>query len=473
MSQPELMCTIHTPTQHCGWFTPLEYGVATALFCLVIAVGGCGAVESNDHLKKLATAHLVPAHYLISHKEQPIGTLQLSGKLTSDGGFQFQRKMRMPSSAVLMLTTDTTYTFNGRAPFSLTYAFKETFEESTDTVLERAIFDSEKLAATHPFDSVKDLPTYLVLEHWLMNPSRSDSISVSATGASLGDREDEVTTWTISEIRDNQIEIKSSTNQLATYELMEGIPILVSSKGSNGLEIRKVSEKESLSAEMQVQDYPLNLQIPVNEPIQNAYALKTLTVQLTFKDNQAGPWNQVLNDDGLLVSQTDAPLELWFDWWDEDLRPKLTSEVSRAAKSISSTRHTEMQRIESLIEYIYEYFDYEETLAPQPVIQTLRNRKGDCADFARLFTSLASALNLNSRVVTGIAYDSRTHTFQTHAWNQVLLSDGTVKSIDATWDQTTTDATHIEFPRAFQYEILESLANMTIHVIETEYEELN
>ena len=77
------------------------------------------------------------------------------------------------------------------------------------------------------------------------------------------------------------------------------------------------------------------------------------------------------------------------------------------------------------------------------VLTALELRRGECTDFADLYTTLARGLGLPTRTVYGLAYDGEgLPGFRFHAWNEVYANKRW-HSIDATWNQTSTDATHI------------------------------
>ena len=54
-------------------------------------------------------------------------------------------------------------------------------------------------------------------------------------------------------------------------------------------------------------------------------------------------------------------------------------------------------------------------------IETFESRKGICFDYSCLFTAMAKAINLKSRIIVGEAYNGEE--FISHAWNQVYLAD--------------------------------------------------
>src|SRR5690606_494639 len=72
----------------------------------------------------------------------------------------------------------------------------------------------------------------------------------------------------------------------------------------------------------------------------------------------------------------------------------------------------------------------------QDPMMTFQTRKGVCIDYARLYASMARAVDLDVRVVTGLGYDGRGG-YGPHAWNEVYsTSEQRWISLDPTWART-------------------------------------
>jgi transglutaminase-like putative cysteine protease len=87
------------------------------------------------------------------------------------------------------------------------------------------------------------------------------------------------------------------------------------------------------------------------------------------------------------------------------------------------------------------------TLAKEPsvgiptALEALDMKKGDCNEHAVLFTALARAAGIPSRVAAGVVYLNGA--FYYHAWSEVWL--GQWVSVDPVFNQFPADATHIKF----------------------------
>lgn len=96
-----------------------------------------------------------------------------------------------------------------------------------------------------------------------------------------------------------------------------------------------------------------------------------------------------------------------------------------------------------LVGFTNSQLSYTEHQHADTVLTALARRSGECTDFADVYTTLARSAGLPARTIYGLAYDaSGSPGFRFHAWNEVY-AEGRWHSVDPTWNQITTDATHI------------------------------
>ena len=99
--------------------------------------------------------------------------------------------------------------------------------------------------------------------------------------------------------------------------------------------------------------------------------------------------------------------------------------------------------VDRLVKHVHHTLLYAENRPAGSVTNALDSGRGECTDFADLFTTLARAANLPARNVYGLVYrDSSQPGFVFHAWNEVYTAGGW-RAVDPTWDQTIIDATHL------------------------------
>lgn len=103
------------------------------------------------------------------------------------------------------------------------------------------------------------------------------------------------------------------------------------------------------------------------------------------------------------------------------------------------------ERVRRLSRFVSDFIQDDYAAEPLTVLDILKKRKGDCTEHALLFTTLARAAGIPAREVAGLVYmGDGERGFGGHAWNEVVL-DGEWVPVDATFDETEVNATHIRY----------------------------
>ena len=129
------------------------------------------------------------------------------------------------------------------------------------------------------------------------------------------------------------------------------------------------------------------------------------------------------------------------------------------------------QQIAKLVDLANSRLRYSEDRPAGSVLRALEQGRGECTDYADLFTTLARAIGLPARTIFGLAYkDGSNPAFMFHAWNEVY-ADGRWRSVDPTWNQTRLDATHIPLTgdEAAAMLIASAARAVELSVVDTEY----
>ena len=129
-------------------------------------------------------------------------------------------------------------------------------------------------------------------------------------------------------------------------------------------------------------------------------------------------------------------------------------------------------KADALALFVYGLLRYEDA-AGRSVFQAVRDRRGDCTEFANLYTTLARAVALPARTRVGLAYrapgaEGGNGEFALHAWNEVAV-DGVWRGVDPTWGQTRLDATHLPLPEEDILAVAVALPNLVFRVVEATY----
>jgi hypothetical protein len=75
-------------------------------------------------------------------------------------------------------------------------------------------------------------------------------------------------------------------------------------------------------------------------------------------------------------------------------------------------------------------------------LDALHERRGECQSHTYLFTALARAVGIPTRIVNGLVYSQEYSGFLYHAWPEVYV--GEWRALDPTFGQDVVDATHIK-----------------------------
>ena len=120
---------------------------------------------------------------------------------------------------------------------------------------------------------------------------------------------------------------------------------------------------------------------------------------------------------------------------------------------------------ERINRWVHDSLAKEITVSIPNAVQVLRSRRGDCNEHTQLFTALARAAGIPTRIATGLAYvDGK---FYYHAWPEIRLRDWV--AVDPTFGQFPADAAHLRFVRGGltrQGELLRLVGNLRLEVLD-------
>ncbi|NIP99646.1 MAG: hypothetical protein GWM98_03735 [Nitrospinaceae bacterium] len=100
-------------------------------------------------------------------------------------------------------------------------------------------------------------------------------------------------------------------------------------------------------------------------------------------------------------------------------------------------------------------------------LDALHDRRGECQSHTNLFTALARAAGIPTRVVNGLVYSNEFKGFLYHAWPEVWV--GEWRALDPTLGQHYVDATHIKLSEgnyAGAMKLMEFIGQVQIELVE-------
>ena len=187
---------------------------------------------------------------------------------------------------------------------------------------------------------------------------------------------------------------------------------------------------------------------------------------------------QQMHGDTLIVRR-EAPQQLRIDRRidlgspeGQALIPALRSEpgLTRDSATVATARRIvgretdPVARVRLLTQWVHDSLAKRTTIGIPDAATVLRTRSGDCNEHAALFTALARAEGIPTRIAAGLAYvDGK---FYYHAWPEVYLTDWV--AVDPTFGQVPADAGHLRFTLgglSRQAELLRLIGTLKIDVV--------
>ena len=93
--------------------------------------------------------------------------------------------------------------------------------------------------------------------------------------------------------------------------------------------------------------------------------------------------------------------------------------------------------------WVYETVEKVPVMSIPSALEVLESLKGDCNEHTVLYTALARAAGLPTRIAIGVVWSDDLDGFYYHAWPEVWVGDG-FERLDPTLGQPAADATHVK-----------------------------
>jgi transglutaminase-like putative cysteine protease len=140
--------------------------------------------------------------------------------------------------------------------------------------------------------------------------------------------------------------------------------------------------------------------------------------------------------------------------------------IKKAASDITSRSTDNTASADAIGEWVFKNIEKDYAVSLPSAVDVLEIRKGDCNEHTSLYTALARAAGIPTKICIGVVY--KDGLFYYHAWPAVYL-DGW-RPMDPTFGQDLADATHIKileggFER--QADLLRVVGKMSVTVLET------
>lgn len=139
--------------------------------------------------------------------------------------------------------------------------------------------------------------------------------------------------------------------------------------------------------------------------------------------------------------------------------------IREQAAEIIGKEKDALKAAKKLNTWVYEAINKQPVVSIPSAVEVLKQKVGDCNEHTTLYTALARAAGIPTRMSAGIVYMK--NGFYYHAWPEVWLGKWT--AVDPTFNQFPADATHIRFVTgdlAKQAEIVRLVGKLKVEVLE-------
>ena len=200
--------------------------------------------------------------------------------------------------------------------------------------------------------------------------------------------------------------------------------------------------------------------VPVDRPIDGARTSRVLVVRLHGPDSLA-PLLEAAHGErydgqqlGIHVPAAADLQSYVLPATDEGFAPFLAAEplievedpaIQEAVNGVLADELDAETAARRLVDWTFNALEKVPEIAPPSARNVLEQRRGDCNEHTALYTAMARAAGLPTRVAAGIVYTDTLFSkgsFYYHAWPEVWL--GTWVPVDPTFGQFPADATHIK-----------------------------
>lgn len=114
--------------------------------------------------------------------------------------------------------------------------------------------------------------------------------------------------------------------------------------------------------------------------------------------------------------------------------------IIRQSRLITKNIESDSLKALALADWVYDNVEKDYAISLPSAVEVLRVRRGDCNEHSALYTALARAAGIPTKICLGIVYSEGM--FYYHAWPAVFIG-GCWRPIDPTLGQHIVDATHI------------------------------
>ena len=422
--------------------------------------------------------------YAVTFRHTPIGHYRSKAGRTDDGDFEFRGTLQFKLVDDVDSRIDDRLVFDRRSPHQLIRAehasSKGELNETRVVIADsRAQIVESGTSRYLDADSDLELGEYLAVERWLATEAPEPGEVHAARSVDFDSLSIATDRWRVLASHAGEFEVAKEARAAAAASAPSRIHMgndLAPLRMDSGDLISLHRVEDEATARIWEQAPPLfasaRHRVEVDRPIRNPHGLKRLVVAVDGDDGPAIDWPGAMGT-GTLSAEADPRRPATNAELDSASAatvnypanaPEVHDLASRAVGDLEDAR----QKANALTLFVHHHLRYRDTAGGRTVFDTIRDRSGDCTEFADLYTTLARAAGLPARTVIGLAYLGDWRAFGLHAWNEVAI-EGAWHGVDPTWGETRIGATHFPLPSDGALTAIARLPELRFRIVETEY----
>jgi hypothetical protein len=446
---------------------------ASVCLAILLAVAVAWFHQQNTHHSLTGMIQQMEGEhwYRVSLNQEPVG--QYRTVVLVDRTIRFLTEMRFRLDSTFETHIEETRVFAAEPPYQLIRArhTQRSGPHNTDVLEARVLRDRGKLYAVAPtgtrlpLTSDYGLADYLNIEMWLKNVLPRPEQSRKSKHIDFDRLDISTKVWSVVDHNAQGYMVRSA-NEHGFTEIQLDLDFMAKAMTDRHFFLDRVTDEAVAAKWRHRANSPrrLDFSIATAEPLRNPTKLS----RLVLKPFGEMPWDDgtLLVGDSISLIKVDPSERASF--LRETLRHPISDEsITTLANAAAQDITSPLKRAQALTHFVHDYLVYEDLQHVQSVLDTVSRRRGDCSEFAELFTTLARAAMLPAKTVVGLAYDAGNGVFAKHAWNEIAI-DGRWMSVDPTWNQIRADATHLRLSDETMA-ALDQSSSLNFKTLETTY----
>ena len=435
---------------------PVLYRLGIAVAIVAVLAVAIWLGDPTDPTEQAAKRLQAQRWYGVSLHGSDIGHFRTFGRM-SRAGYRFDSELVFRLGTGPQTRIVETFVFDAEAPYPLLTAEHSyiSADNSTHVGIERHAggLSASVNGQTMELDWNYALKDYLAVEMWLDRDQAVVGASLDSQSIDFDRPSLKRESWRVVARNDTGYRLRNSDGSIIQMDA-DHLPVRLNVANLFEMTLKSASwAARAWRADPPRSDARI-YDVAIDRPLETPRDLTRLLLRVRTEDSiDATTWPMLRRDgngDLVLESERNAwrrvdPSDLKASSGPTTAHPADDPAIRLLARRAASGPTDPARQLEALVRFVHGYIDYSDEDSGRSVSNILRERRGDCTEYANLLTTMARALGFAARTVTGLAYDIDSASFALHNWSEVAI-DGRWLPVDPTWNQMPADASHLRLP---------------------------